>query len=102
MNTLRAGQVALDPDLSGMPRLRFLRQIGAVALILNMSRIFFTTKAAPNDRELPFLLIYEQILLSYKQHTIEHNPVQYTGVVWLKSGLFFKFLGRLIYPFLNC
>ena len=38
MNTLRAGQVALDPDLSGMPRLRFLRQIGAVALILNMSQ----------------------------------------------------------------
>ena len=59
MNTLRAGQVAWDPDLSGpassdsigmpvtargssisreMPRLRFLRQIGAVALILNMSQ----------------------------------------------------------------
>ena len=34
---LRAGQVALDPDLSGMPRLRFLRQVGAVVLILCMS-----------------------------------------------------------------
>ena len=37
MKALRAGQVALNPDLSGMPRLRFLRQVGAVVLILNMS-----------------------------------------------------------------
>ena len=34
---MKAGQVALNPDLSGMPRLRFLRRVSAVALILNMS-----------------------------------------------------------------
>ena len=38
MKALRAGQVALDPDLSGMPRLQFLRQVRIVSLILYMSK----------------------------------------------------------------
>ena len=42
MKALRAGQVALNSDLSGMPRLRFLRQVGAVARILYMSDDFLT------------------------------------------------------------
>ena len=77
MKALRAGQVALDPDLSGMPHLRFLKQVGVVALIIYMSDWLLKKgryKTAPTgSAQLPKLLRFRYHWIAQDTDTFDLN-----------------------------